>query len=110
MKIILETERLLLREIELSDAPFAFELKEGTLIIYSDYEKVEAIASGNTLRDAYVAAKDKHFPASGKTPNALMFKSPQYNTWIELGSNQNQKDLLKKEFGKMAMMINFLML
>ena len=26
MKIILETERLLLREIELSDAPFAFEL------------------------------------------------------------------------------------
>jgi hypothetical protein len=24
-----------------------------------------------------------------------MFKIPQYNTWIELGTNQNQKDILK---------------
>ena len=78
-----------------SNEPFAFELKEGTLMIYTDYEKVEAIASGNTLREAYVAAKDKHFPASGKTPNALMFKTPQYNTWIELGNDQTQAAIKK---------------
>jgi len=79
-----------------SDNPFAFEFKEGVLIITSEYEKVNVTSStGKTLRDAYVAAKDKHFPASGKTPNAMMFKLPQYNTWIELGTNQNQKDLLK---------------
>jgi alpha-glucosidase len=78
-----------------SNEPFAFELKEGNLIIYSDMEKPEAILAGKSLRDAYVAAKDKYFPASGKTPNPLMFKIPQYNTWIELGNNQNQKDILK---------------
>ena len=78
-----------------SNEPFAFELKEGNLIIYSDTEKPAAILAGKSLRDAYVAAKEKYFPASGKTPNPLMFKIPQYNTWIELGNNQNQKDILK---------------
>jgi alpha-glucosidase len=79
-----------------SDNPFSFEFKGGTLIISSEYEKVNVVVStGKTLRDAYVAVKDKHFPASGNTPNAMMFKFPQYNTWIELGTNQNQVDLLK---------------
>lgn len=78
-----------------SDEPFAFELKEGSLILYSDVEKLEAIIVGKSLHDAYVASKDKYFPASGKTPNPLMFKMPQYNTWIELGKNQNQIDILK---------------
>lgn len=78
-----------------SNEPFAFEFKDGSLMLYSDTEKMEAVLAGKTLRDAYVAAKDKFFPASGKTPNPLMFKMPQYNTWIELGNNQNQKDILK---------------
>ncbi len=78
-----------------SDEPFAFELKDGSLLLYSDAAKLEAVAAGKTLRDAYVAAKDKHFPASGKTPNPVMFKAPQYNTWIELGTNQNQHDVIK---------------
>ena len=77
-----------------SNEPFAFELKEGSLILYSDVEKLDAVLAGKTLRDAYLAAKDKYFPASGKTPNPLMFKMPQYNTWIELGNNQNQKDII----------------
>ena len=77
-----------------SNEPFAFELKEGNLILYSDVEKLDAVLAGKTLRDAYLAAKDKYFPASGKTPNPLMFKMPQYNTWIELGNNQNQKDII----------------
>lgn len=78
-----------------SDEPFAFELKNGSLVLYSEYEKPEAVASGKTLRDAYIGAKDKHFPASGKTPNPVMFTAPQYNTWIELGANQNQQDVIK---------------
>jgi alpha-glucosidase len=78
-----------------SEEPFVFEFKNGTLIIESDFEKVNVVASGKTLRDAYVGAKDKFFPPTGKTLNPLMYKMPQYNTWIELGSNQNQKDLLK---------------
>jgi alpha-glucosidase len=79
-----------------SNEAFAFEFKEGVLIVHSDFEQVEpVISSGKTLRDAYVGAMKKHFPPSGKTLNPLMYKMPQYNTWIELGSNQNQKDLLK---------------
>jgi alpha-glucosidase len=79
-----------------SNEPFAFEFKDGALIVHSDFEKVEpVVSSGKTLRDAYVTAMQKHFPPSGKTLNPLMYKMPQYNTWIELGTNQNQKDLLK---------------
>lgn len=78
-----------------SNEPFAFEFKKGTLIISSNYEKVVATTVGKTLRDAYVAAKDKHFSASGKTPNALMFKQPQYNMWIELNYYQTQEKVLK---------------
>lgn len=78
-----------------SNEPFSFELKEGSLVIYSDHEKIEAVTAGKTLRDAYVGAKDKHFPASGKTPNVLMFKMPQYNMWIELNYNQTQEKVLK---------------
>ena len=78
-----------------SDELFAFELRDAALILYSDHKKLEALASGKTLRDAYLGAKDQHFPASGKTPDPGMFKAPQYNTWIELGTNQNQKDIIK---------------
>jgi alpha-glucosidase len=79
-----------------SNEAFAFEFIDGVLIVHSDFEKVQvAAASGATLREAYLAAMKKHFPPSGKTLNPLMYKMPQYNTWIELGTNQNQKDLLK---------------
>lgn len=77
-----------------NDRPFAFEFQKGNLILYSDSVKIDVVAAGNTMRDAYIAAKNKHFPVSGKTPNPLMFMMPQYNTWIELGNYQNQKDII----------------
>lgn len=78
-----------------SDEAFAFELKDGALLLYSDYEKINPVAAGKTLRDAYLAAGKAHFPPSGKTPNPLMFTQPQYNMWIELNYNQNQEKVLK---------------
>lgn len=78
-----------------SDEPFAFELTQGNLVLYSDHETISAATAGTTLRDAYVSAMKKHFLPVGKTPNMLMFKMPQYNTWIELGRNQNQQAILK---------------
>lgn len=78
-----------------SDSPFIFGFSNGSLTIHSDAEKVDPVAAGITLRDAYLAGMQKHFPPLSKTPNALMFKMPQYNTWIELGTNQNQHDVLK---------------
>lgn len=78
-----------------SDKPFSFKVENGDLRIYSDYESLEPVLAGNTLKDAYLAASAKHFPPSGKLPDSLFFSIPQYNTWIELMYNQNQEDILK---------------
>lgn len=51
--------------------------------------------SGNTLREAFLFASKTYFPPSGKLPDLSLFSKPQYNTWIELMYDQNQKDILK---------------
>jgi len=33
-------------------------------------------------------------PPSGKTPDPMLFTHPQFNTWIELTYDQNQRDVL----------------
>lgn len=78
-----------------SSAPFATLFKKNEIIVsdYSDSIIIEK--GGNNLKEAYIAASEKFFPASGKLPDPLLFKSPQYNTWIELIYNQNQEDILK---------------
>ncbi len=79
-----------------SDQPFMFKFSNDTLIIYSDYEKdIQAVSSGSTLKEAYLAASKKHFQPTGKIPEEVFFSKPQYNTWIELIYNQNQKDIMK---------------
>jgi alpha-glucosidase len=78
-----------------SDEAFAFEFKNGDLLLYSDAGTLNAVAAGRTLREAYLGAMKVHFPPSGKTPNPLMFRLPQYNTWIELGSAQSQAAVMK---------------
>lgn len=78
-----------------SNFPFAFLIKNNEIILsdYSDSIYIESC--GRNLKDAYRTASKKFFPATGKLPDSLLFKSPQYNTWIELIYNQNQKDILK---------------
>jgi alpha-glucosidase len=50
--------------------------------------------AGKTLKDAYSFASKTYFPPSGKMPDKLLFTNPQYNTWIELVYNQNQRDIM----------------
>lgn len=78
-----------------SDHPFAFQVEEGTITLYSEYEPLQVIQAGKTLKEGYLAAARKHFPPSGDLPDPLFFSMPQYNTWIELMYNQNQKDILE---------------
>ncbi|MDR0542755.1 MAG: glycoside hydrolase family 31 protein [Dysgonamonadaceae bacterium] len=78
-----------------SDSPFRFEIKNNTIFIRSDYEKINVQQGGKTLKEAYLAASKKYFPPSGVLPDSLFFVVPQYNTWIELMYNQNQADILK---------------
>jgi alpha-glucosidase len=37
----------------------------------------------------------RFFPTAGRIPHPDLFTHPQYNTWIELTYNQNQKDVLE---------------
>ena len=47
------------------------------------------------MRDAYRHASKNFFPTDGKLPDLALFAAPQYNTWIELMYDQNQRDVLK---------------
>ena len=71
---------------------FSFSATQGEISTSVPMQRVKA---GSTLREAYLAAQAKYFPANGILPDTLFFTMPQYNTWIELMYNQNQADILK---------------
>ncbi|MBQ6764126.1 MAG: hypothetical protein IJP45_02950, partial [Paludibacteraceae bacterium] len=75
-----------------TDGAFVFSARQGRIETSVPMERVKA---GTTLRDAYMAAQAKYFPANGQLPDTLFFTKPQYNTWIELMYNQNQADILR---------------
>lgn len=78
-----------------SEHPFRFRIEQGRLHLSSDHEALEAVHAGESLRDAYAAASTAHFPPSGTIPAELFFSMPQYNTWIELMYDQNQRDIMR---------------
>jgi alpha-glucosidase len=78
-----------------SDQPFRFEIDNNALKIKSEYEHVACHREGKTLKDAYLAACREYFPPTGLLPDQLLFSMPQYNTWIELMYDQNEKDILR---------------
>ena len=78
-----------------SEEPFAFEVQKDKVIISNSKGDVKYGHAGNSLSEARQFASKSFFPASGKMPDELLFSRPQYNTWIELTYNQNQKDVLK---------------
>lgn len=75
------------------DRQAKFTFRNGTITVDGD-AAVSVEQAGTTLRDAFLSASSGHFPPSGKTPDLLFFAAPQYNTWIELTYNQNEKDIL----------------
>lgn len=76
-----------------SDGVVKFSFKSGVITITSD--RPVAIESGfGNLRGAFLKASAAHFAPSGLIPPEEFIASPQYNTWIELTYNQNQKDIL----------------
>lgn len=76
------------------DEPFRFEFKNDSLVAFSSFSKIISGKAGNTLRNAYLFVSQNYFPPQGKIPDELLFTMPQYNTWIELTYNQNEKDIL----------------
>ncbi len=66
----------------------------GKLTVTSAHDEIDFSEGFGSLRGAFLAAAGKHFPANGVLPPEEFFVSPQFNTWIELYFNQNQKDIL----------------
>lgn len=77
-----------------SNNPFAFNFRNDSLIIDKTNGPIVIKQKGNTLKDAYLDAAHKYFPSSGNWPDSLLITAPQYNLWIELQYNPNQKDVL----------------
>ncbi len=73
-----------------SDKPFTFTVEAGAIAFGHAPAGIHLGQAGHDLRGAVMGAAQKHFPPSGQTPHELMLSHPQYNTWIELGYQQNQ--------------------
>jgi alpha-glucosidase len=77
-----------------SEEPFRLAVRDGTLHLTSDLGPLQPGRHGTTLREAALQAGASFFPPSGRTPDPLLFTHPQFNTWIELTYDQNQRDVL----------------
>jgi alpha-glucosidase (family GH31 glycosyl hydrolase) len=99
-----------------SEDPFRFQFADGTLVA----EPNEGIESpillkqdGTDLRSALLAAAKRYFPPVGGYPDPLLFRAPQYNTWIEMTYDPTQEkvhryaqDLLQAGFPPGVLMID----
>jgi len=77
-----------------SESPFRINFRNDSIIINRTIRKVYIGKTGNSLKDAYMSASRQFFPSSGLWPDSLLVVAPQYNLWIELTYNPNQKDIL----------------
>ena len=82
-------------EVIWSEQPFVINFEPGKLNVHAKSVVFQYNKPGKTLKEAYQFASKTYFPPSGEMPDPLLFTNPQYNTWIELLYNQNQKDILK---------------
>lgn len=78
-----------------SEEPFEFSIDSGRVEILQARGEIVRLNAGKSLRDAYAYASAHFFPPQGKLPDELFFAAPQYNTWIELMYDQNQRDILR---------------
>ena len=77
-----------------SEEPIKYDFSQGKLTVTVRDGKIVSGTSGSTLRSAYEFSVKNFFPPNGKIPDPLLFTQPQYNTWIELMYDQNEKDIL----------------
>ena len=79
-----------------ADTPVDLSVKDGVITV----DDTMMLSEGHqTLRGAFLHCASTHFSLSHPIPPAVFFRRPQYNTWIELIYNQNQKDVLTYAHG-----------
>ncbi len=74
------------------EKPFCVTVKDGEMSFDTTGE-IELKEGYNNLKGAYLEAMKAHFPFDGNMPDELFFKAPQYNTWIELGTDQTSEKI-----------------
>lgn len=77
-----------------SEEPIKYTFEKGKIEVSTRQGKILSGQKGKNLRDAYEFVSKEFFPSNGKIPDQLLFTHPQYNTWIELMYDQNEKDIL----------------
>lgn len=77
-----------------SEDPFSYEFSANELILSSSFSEIYLYEGFADLKGAYLEACNKFFKFDEKTPNEMLFKKPQYNTWIELMYNQTEENIL----------------
>ena len=77
-----------------SEEPFRLSFRDGQIRLASDGGPLRSGRQGTTLREAAMHAAASFFPPSGEIPDPILFARPQFNTWIELTYDQNQRDVL----------------
>lgn len=78
---------------------FKLEISQGVINVSSRFCEIDFYEDGETLRGAYLEASKRYFSPKGGIPPEEFFTIPQYNTWIELIYDQNQRDVLKYAHG-----------
>jgi alpha-glucosidase (family GH31 glycosyl hydrolase) len=76
-----------------SEKPYRCRIENKFLLIEGT-DKIIVGRAGTNLRDAYLYAAKYWYPSNGTMPDLAFFNKPQWNTWIELGYNQNQSSIL----------------
>ena len=76
------------------DGEVRAKIKDGVISLESENSPIILSEGHGTLKGAFAFASARFFPPSGKTPDLMFFSAPQYNTWMELTYNQNEKDII----------------
>ena len=79
-----------------SEDPFSYTIRNGHIevVAHGGGEALTFGTQGSNLPEVYHYVSQQFFPSDGKTPSPLLFKQPQYNTWIELTYHQEQEAIL----------------
>jgi alpha-glucosidase (family GH31 glycosyl hydrolase) len=76
-----------------SDGPFVMTAESGELTCEGP-RPIHLSEGHGTLRNAFLVARQLHFPPPQAIPDPLLFQAPQYNTWIELMYDQEETAIL----------------
>lgn len=78
-----------------SEQPIHYRFNEGVIEVSTREGEILTGKQGENINEVYQYVAKRFFPSNGKIPEPYLFTHPQYNTWIELMYDQNEKDILE---------------